>query len=178
MAKDGTVRGGVRAGAGRKPKELSQKILDGQTGTVLKIPEMPEPSDLVGNDMPKVDDWLKEDQYDGVEWQAEKITKDTWEYLKATGCERIVTMQQIYAYAVAEARFIQCHRAISKYGFLAKHPTTGAPIESPYVRMVDKFSKQASAAWYAIAQIVKDNCSETYAGKDPHEAALESLLSD
>ena len=178
MAKDGTMRGGRRPGAGNKPKELDQKILDGQTGTVLQIPELPEAEDLTGNDMPKVDDWLKERQHDGVDWQAEKIVRDTWAYLKATGCERIVTTQQIYAYAAAEARFIQCHRAISKYGLLAKHPTTGVPIESPFVRMVDKFSKQAAAAWFAISQIVRDNCAEAYAGKDPHEAALESLLSE
>lgn len=178
MAKDGTMRGGRRPGAGGKPKELAQKILDGQEATVLKINEMPEPADLDGNDMPKVDEWLTEKQHDGVDWQADKIIKSTWEYLKATGCEKLVTMQQIYSYAAAEARFIQCHRAISKYGFLAKHPTTGAPIESPYVRMVDKFSKQATVAWYAIAQIVKDNSSEIYTGKSPREAALEDLLSE
>ena len=178
MAKDGTMRGGRRAGAGGKPKELAQKILDGQSGAVLKISPLPEPTELDGNDMPKVDEWLTEKQADGVDWQAENIIRATWEYLKATGCEKIVTMQQIYSYAAAEARFIQCHRAISKYGFLAKHPTTGAPIESPYVRMVDKFSKQAAAAWYSISQIVRDNCAEVYTGKNPHEAALESLLSD
>ena len=32
MAKDGTNRGGARAGAGCKPKALAEKVLDGNPG--------------------------------------------------------------------------------------------------------------------------------------------------
>jgi len=32
MAKDGINRGGARAGAGRKPKALAKKMLDGDPG--------------------------------------------------------------------------------------------------------------------------------------------------
>ena len=178
MAKDGTMRGGARRGAGGKPKELREKLLDGKTATVLKPPKLPEPTDLSGNEMPQVDAWLKEKQQDGEPWQAEDLVRETYKYLKGFGVEQLISIQQIYAYAAAEARWIQCHRAISKYGFLAKHPTTGAPIESPYVKMADKFAKQAAAAWYMIFQVVRDNSTEAYDGMTPHERAMSELLSD
>ena len=128
--------------------------------------------------MPQVDEWLKEKQQDGEPWQAEDLVRETYRYLKGFGVEQLISIQQIYAYAAAEARWIQCHRAISKYGFLAKHPTTGAPIESPYVKMADKFAKQAAAAWYMIFQVVRDNSTEAYDGMTPHERAMSELLSD
>ena len=38
----------------------------------------------------------------------------------------------IEAYAQAFARYIQCEEAISKFGLLGKHPTTGAAIASQF----------------------------------------------
>ena len=46
MAKDGTNRGGVRVGAGRKKKSLDEKILEGRAITPVKpvsSDEMPPP---------------------------------------------------------------------------------------------------------------------------------------
>ena len=40
------------------------------------------------------------------------------------------------------ARWIQCESAISQYGFLAKHPTTGSAIASTYVGMAQPFMRQ------------------------------------
>ena len=51
MAKDGTQRGGARAGAGRKPKALVDKINEGDAAKIL---ELPEPVSLNGNTMPPV----------------------------------------------------------------------------------------------------------------------------
>lgn len=185
MAKDGTMRGGARRGAGGKPKELREKFLDGKTATVLITPELPEPDDnLEGQDMPRVDDWLREQQQLQLDeksksgWQAEEIVLETYEYLRGFKVEKLISTQQLYAFAVAEARWIQCHRAISKYGFLAKHPTTGAPIESPYVKMADKFAKQAAAAWYSIFQVVRNNSIETFDGMTPHDRAMSELMCD
>ena len=43
MAKDGTNRGGARVGAGRKPKALQEKLLEGNLGhrdiTKIAIPD-------------------------------------------------------------------------------------------------------------------------------------------
>ena len=44
MAKDGTSRGGARVGAGRKPKALQEKLLEGNLGhrdiTKIDIPDI------------------------------------------------------------------------------------------------------------------------------------------
>ena len=39
MAKDGTRRGGARVGAGRKPKALADRMLEGRPGMVMDLPE-------------------------------------------------------------------------------------------------------------------------------------------
>lgn len=41
MAKVGTRRGGARAGAGRKPKALTDKINEGISATIIELPETP-----------------------------------------------------------------------------------------------------------------------------------------
>ena len=178
MAKDGTVRGGKRQGAGRKPQDLKTKVEMGKAASVLAFPEMPAPCELEGIEMPKVDDWLKDQQQDGETWEAENLVLYIYKWLAERNCEKLVTIQQIYAYATAQSRWIQCQKAISKYGFLSKHPTTNAPIESPFVRMADKFAKQAAAAWFAIFTIVKENSTEAYNGSNPHEAIMAGLLTD
>ena len=61
----------------------------------------------------------------------------------------------IEAYAQAFARYIQCEEAISKFGLLGKHPTTGAAIASPFVAMNQSFSKQVNVYWYEIYEIVR-----------------------
>lgn len=177
MAKDGTMRGGARSRSGPAKKDLHEKIRDGQKATRLTFPDLPANDTPAGMEMPKVEEWLKAKQQNGQEWSAEKIVTTTYTWLKERGCERMITMQQIYAYATAQARWIQCQEAISQYGFLAKHPTTGAPIESPYVKMAEKFQRQAAAAWYAIFQVVKENCTEDYGGSSPADAML-ALLAD
>ena len=74
------------------------------------------------------------------------------------------------------ARWLQCEEAISNYGFIAKHPTTGAPIQSPYVAMSQSFMKQANISWLQIFQIVKENCTVDFSGPNPQDDAMERLL--
>ena len=55
MARDGTYRGGARIGAGRKPKALSEKMLEGK----LEVNNnLPSPSDMDGDDVPAVRDYM------------------------------------------------------------------------------------------------------------------------
>lgn len=178
MAKDGTVRGGKRAGSGRKRNDLKSKVQEGRSAEIIRFAEFPDVADIKGEDMPKVADWLKEEQHDGEEWEAENLVISTTKWLKERGCDQLVMTDQIYEYAVATARWIQCQRAISRYGFLSKHPTTKEPMESPYVKMSEKFFKQSNAAWYAIFQIVKENSMEAYEGYNPHENIMANLLSN
>ena len=61
--------------------------------------------------------------------------RETWAWLDARGCSQFVSPRLIESYAQAFARYVHCEQAISKFGLLSKHPTTGAAIASPFVAM-------------------------------------------
>jgi len=169
-AKDGTQRGGARVGAGRKAKALTDKINEGASASVLQFPD-----ELLGADMPAVKDYLKANQKNGRDLLAEEIYKETYTWLAARGCEKAVYSQLIEQYAMSVSRWIQCEEAISEYGFLAKHPTTGNAIASPYVSMSQAYMKQVNQIWYQIFQVVRENCSVEFSGT-PMDDTMERLL--
>ncbi len=111
-----------------------------------------------------------------MELCAEEIFVETWNWLKRLGCTELVSTQLINQYAMSVARQIQCENAISEYGFLAKHPTTGNAIASPYVSMLQQFTKQANQSWFQIFQVVKENCSVDFGSTDPRDDIMEHLL--
>ena len=152
MAKDGTMRGGARVGSGRKSKALTEKIGSGLAASVI---DLPEPEEISGED----------------------VFRSTFLWLKERGCDRLVNTQLIEQYAMSVSRWVQCETCISEYGFLAKHPTTGAALTSPYVTMSQNYLKQVNQCWYQIYQIVKENCSVEYGGANPHDDLMEHLLS-
>ena len=171
MAKDGTNRGGARPGAGRKPKALTEKISEGKAAAVLM-----EPASLEGAEVPPVKDFLKSPQKSGRELVAEEVFNETFVWLKARGCEKLVTVQMVEQYAMSVSRWIQCEEIVSSTGFLAKHPTTGAAIASPYVSMSQSYMKQTNYCWMQIYQIVKENCSVEFTGNTPQDDVMERLL--
>lgn len=173
MAKDGTARGGARPGSGPKRKPLTEKI---SAGKPAKVIELPEGADLEGVDMPPVKEYMKAQQKNGIELCAEEMFRETWLWLKRLGCAELVNTQLINQYAMSVARQIQCEQCISEYGFLAKHPTTGAACQSPYVAMLQQFTKQANQSWFQIYQIVKENCSGDYTENSPQDEMMEILL--
>ena len=173
MAKDGTNRGGPRPGTGPKKKPLIDKINDGRADGE-KI--LPQPAEIEGYDIPPVKDYLKAKQKSGKDLCAEDVFVATYKWLKNCGCEKLVTVQQIEQYAMSVSRWIQCEEAISEFGFLAKHPTTGNAIASPYVSMSQQYMKQSNQIWYQIYQIVKENCSVDFGGASPHDDMMEKLL--
>lgn len=78
--------------------------------------------------------------------------------------------------AMSVARWIQCEEAVTEFGFLAKHPTTGSAIQSPYVAMSQNFMSQTNRLWMEIYQIVKENCATEYNGVTPMDDTMERLL--
>lgn len=112
--------------------------------------------ELEAVDMPPVKDYLSAQQRDGKNLEAADIYKQTWLWLKKLGCEKLVNTVLIENYAMSVARWIQCEEAITKFGFLGKHPITGAPIQSPYVAMSQSFMKQANLAWLQIQDDVME----------------------
>ena len=187
MAKDGTHRGGRRVKAGTKPQSAVDKIQKGKEVRVMinDIPDLeitdmtavdlPEGVLLEGVDMPKPSDYLSSLQKDGKPLGADEIYKETWLWLKERKCEKLVNKRLIESYAQAFARYIQCEQAVSTYGLLGKHPTTGGVITSPFVQMSSQFQKSANLIWYEIYDIVKQNCTDVYI--DTSDDLMERLLS-
>ena len=171
MARDGTARGGTRMGAGRKSKALVDKVNDGQAATVM---EFTDAAQFEGENVPPVKDYLKARQKVGS-LCAEEVYDETWKWLKERGCEKVVNGQLVEQYAMSVSRWIQCEECISEYGFLAKHPTTGAACAYPYVAMAQQYMKQTNQIWYQIFQVVKENCSVEFQGT-PQDDVMERLL--
>lgn len=172
MAKDGTIRGGARPGTGPKRKALNDKITDGKAAGSMVLPE---PTDIEGTEIPPVKDYLKAKQKNGNDLCAEEVFIATYKWLKSLNCERLINIQLIEQYAMSVSRWSQCEEAISEFGFLAKHPTTGNAIASPYVSMSRDYMKQVNSTWFSIYQVVKENCSVEY-GQTPHDDLMERLL--
>ena len=165
-------RGGARAGAGRKKKAVIDKITEksNQPIEVLDIPE------VEGVEMPKPKDILSATQRDGKSFMAKEIYEETWEWLKKIGCHTVVSPQVIERYAMCAARWIQCEQMTNELGFLSKHPTTGKPIPSPFINIGINYMNQAVRSWNEIYQIVKENCTVDYSGKNPQDDLMEKLL--
>ena len=181
MAKDLTLRGGRRINqTGRPKKSLSSKVNNGNPGhrklQVLDVGESLDPADIEGVDTPNIKDYLLEIQRDGKPFIAGEIYKETYKWLEMTGCENLVQPHLLEQYSVSLARWIQCSEMITKYGVIAKHPTTGAPIQSPYVNVANQFMKAANLMWMQIYQIVKENSIVDYHATDPRDDMMERLL--
>ena len=140
----------------------------------LEAVDLPEGAVLQGSDMPKPAEYLSAKQKNGVPLGADEIYKETWLWLKQRNCENLVNKRLIESYAQAFARHIQCEEAMSSYGLLGKHPTTGGVMVSPFVQMSQQFQKTANMIWYQIYDIVKQNCTEDFT--DNPNDTMEQLL--
>ncbi|MHB1154523.1 MAG: P27 family phage terminase small subunit [Eubacteriales bacterium] len=177
MAKDGTNRGGARVGSGAKKKSIVEKIAEGNPGKrKLSVIEFPDTANLVGQLMPEPNKMLSSIQKDGTTLVASEIYKSTWRWLNERGCAALVSPQLLERYSMSVARWIQCEEAVTNYGFLAKHPTTGNAIPSPYVAMSQNFMSQTNRLWFEIFQLVKENCTGEFSGANPQDDVMERLL--
>ena len=186
MARDGTSRGGRRVRAGRPPASLADNVSAGRESYVMELPEFPsvpldapdyigDVPDVDGSDIPSPSDYLSAEQRDGKPLGADVIFTETFQWLRERECDRLVNPRLVESYSEAFARYVQCSEALSKFGLLGKHPTTGAPIASPFAQMSLNWQKQANALWYEIFDIVRQNSLTAYEG-DPQGDAMEALL--
>lgn len=170
-------RGPAAGQGGRPPKPLAEKVLEGNPGKrKLTVVEFPHSAELKGIEMPLPRELLSAPQKDGRTLEAAEIFAVTWAWLDQRECANIVSPQVLERYAMSAARWIQCEMAITEYGFLAKHPTTGNAIQSPYVVMSQNYMAQTNRLWYEIYQIVKENCAADYTGANPQDDVMERLL--
>lgn len=164
--KKGTTNGGKRLNQGSEPKKKS---------AAFRIVELPETAAEMAKQRP-TPDWMRRQQMDGrAKLQAEELKQRIDAWLIERGVRQHVPDHLIEMYSMALARYIQVEEEISKNGFLAKHPTTGAPMTSPYVTMSLEFSKQVQADWWQIYTTIKE---ATAGDKNPEvlEQPTNSLM--
>ena len=135
---------GPKPGSGGRPKKpIVDKITDGNPGKrpLTVIDFKGNAADLEGEAMPKPTEFLSAKQKDGSTLCAAEIYETVWKWLSDRGCAAIVSPQLMERFAMASARWIQCESITSELGFLAKHPTTGAAIQSPYVAIANTYMR-------------------------------------
>lgn len=170
--------GGARIGAGRKRKPIAEKMQEGNRGhsqlTVMQFDNLPN---LEGREMPKPNSILAEPQEGGKPLQATEIYASVWAWLEARSCATLISPQLLDRYAMSFARWIHCEETISKFGYLAKHPTTGEAMQSPFVKMSHDYLGQANRLWTEIFAIVRENSMVNVANaSNPQDDMMESLL--
>ncbi|MCL1965308.1 MAG: P27 family phage terminase small subunit [Firmicutes bacterium] len=168
--------GGARIGAGQKKKPLAEKLQNGNPGHRPLEAITFEAADLPSETMPPPKEYMVARQKDGKDTVAVDVYENTWKWLQERGCSHLIPAQVLEHYAQTVARWVQCEEAITTFGFLGKHPTTGAPIPSPFVSMSQGFMKQANNLWLIIFQTVKENCSTPFDGTNPQDDVMERLL--
>lgn len=160
-------RGGRRPGAGAPSKPLVDKILEGNPGKrPLKRLEFPESSHTMTPLSPPA----------SLPEEGKRIYLETSAWLEGTGCLALILPSQLEEYAMCKARWLECEERNSAHGLIAKHPTTGQPIQSPFVSMAVTYLKQADAVWQRIYDVVKENCTEEFRVNMPHADVMECLL--
>ena len=170
---------GPKPGSGGRPKKpIAEKLAEGNLGKrpLTLIDFRDSAADLEGQSMPKPPEYLSATQKDGSTLCAAEIYERVWNWLSERGCASLVSPILIERYAMSIARWMQCEAINSELGFLAKHPTTGAAIQSPYVAIADKYQTQANRLWSEIFQIVRENCTGEYSGATPQDDVMERLL--
>lgn len=105
---------------------------------------------------PEPKEYLSGEQKIG-ETCAKEVYQYVYEFLRAYHCETLISAQLVESYAQMVSRHIQCEKIISETGFLAKHPTTGEPVATPFVKMSLDYLKAANKIWREIYSVVSNN---------------------
>ena len=116
---------GPKPGTGGRPKKaLYDNIIDGNPGK-RSLQVLDETMNHADQDLTPPP-YLNEN---GI-----RIFNQTVDWLKPTGILGYINPAHIAEYAKCKERWLECEEWNDK-NLLAKHPTTGQPMQSPYVEM-------------------------------------------
>jgi hypothetical protein len=171
VAKDGTTRGGARAGAGRKPKALAEKILEGNPGKrpikVVEFYGVPASGELSPPDFLKIASKETAENYP----TADRIYTQVAAWLAGTGCANLVSPTLVEDFAINRRAFFECEYMNKRLGRI-----TGGK-RSPYVDMAVQYAGLMRVAWDRIWNIVAQNTEKRFEGGGVADDAMERLLS-
>jgi hypothetical protein len=168
-------KGGARAGAGRKPKPLSQKIAEGNLGKrALKKLEFADNSPRKASQV-ETPDYLhkmaKVHHHFDTPTPAE-IFRSTLEFLERTGCLHLVHEDLIANYAVARHYLLCAQCDLSKMTFVSRNKSNDMYITVPTEAMV-LLQKNVTMTWQTIWDIISRNSEKVI--PDP-ERELTAIL--
>ena len=167
--------GGRRQGCGRKKADIKTQVLFGRADKEL-LPDLPVSGDMQGNEMPPPRKYLTADTHSATENRGAEIYASLWDWLKERDCHMLVSNELLQQYSLAVSRFEQVEEAINRFGFLAKHPTTGMPIESPYVKIAKDCQQRVLNIWELIELKIADRCSLYADAHKENPEPMEILL--
>src|SRR5699024_1995479 len=97
-------------------------------------------------------------------------------WLNDRDCAHLIMPQLLEIYDMSAARWMQWEAAVTEFGFLAEHPTTGNTMQSPYHDMSQNIMTQTNGLWIEIYQIIRENSATEFIGANPQDDMMESLL--
>ena len=158
-------RGGKRTGAGRKPKALAEKILDGNPGKRdIKINKFAGKTTAEVNK--KQDDYIPE-YIDMVAKEcgeqlptANEILKFILDFTKSAGCEKLIAPFLLEDFAFLRRSYLECEYMNKCLGRIASKK------RSPYVVMAIDYHKEMMSVWNNIWSIVSKNTETNYESKN------------
>lgn len=157
---------GPKPGSGGRPREaLVDKIMNDNPGK--------RPLKVLDEKMNRKNQDLNPPSY--LKDAGIAIFNKTVDWLIPTGCLGYINPEHIAEYALCKQRWMECEEWNNK-NLLAKHPTTGQPMQSPYVEMGLKYLRQADTAWAKIYDIVKENATVEFRMNNPNDDVMEELL--
>jgi len=166
-------RGGKRAGAGRKKKE----VIVG-TPKYKQAPETEyEVAELSGVEIPEPNEYLSRPTHGlSAQKRGVEIYKSAWNWLKVRECEKLINPENLQLWALQVAKHEQLMAAIDQFGHLAKHPTTGQACRTPFEETAERYLKRAMALWAGIETLIAERV-KFYADKtDGSKSPLDILL--
>lgn len=170
--------GGARIGAGRKKKSQAARALEGRPAVKSAArPGNPKPKAVqpAADDCPEPHEYMSMATKNASENIAPKIYLEIYAWLKARGCDRLVQPHLVEQYALSYARYTQAETAVHQFGFLAKHPTSGQPVPSPFIEISDAALKKVQSTWQVIYAVVRDVCNGYADGEEAD--VMEQILS-
>lgn len=172
MAKDGTIRGGARAGAGKKRKSMGEKIADGQ----MELPKENLPRTAAKPKKHKPNKFLTEEQKPGKNQYIKETFKKVWDWLDSRGITERVAPHIIDEYVMLITIHLACEKEILEKGRVLESPK-GVKNLNPLVRASIDYVKQANNLWYgAIGAVARDVVPVTYDGDDMERLLTEARM--
>lgn len=166
MAKDGTMRGGARAGAGRPRKDLQTKILEGTAVLPVANPAL----SYLSVDTPDCDAFMSEKQKGKLTFDAQTYYNRVMNWLRDRSCDDVVSPLLVQQYAATYARWVQCQQAINRTGLVVSDGEESNI--NLYVKLEAQFAREAMQLWLQIQARVGER-SVTAKVVDPMEALLD-----